>query len=262
MERAGDNAGAVFAPALAIGLFALFQYRGAFLLAAIPGLLAASCYLLVRARRATRGAFSIRLSGYPKSFLRVLTAVGVFGCAQFAGSLFTLRATQELVPRDGTSRGISEAIALYLLYNLVATAVAYPVGSLADRGGRWRPRLLRLSFLSFAAAAVSLALSSTTVFLLLPAFALGGAAAGAVEVAETALAGDQLSPNQRGAGFGVLAAVNGLGDFVASIWVTLVWTYVSAAIAFSATAGLAVIGVILAARIPSASASSVATRPT
>lgn len=156
-----------------------------------------------------------------------------------------------LIPRLGTGGGASLAIAGYLLYNLMATGVSYPIGAIADLGGRRRPALLVFSFLSFAAGAAFLALSSMTLLALVPAFLCAGAAAGAVEVAETALAGDQLPARQRGSGFGLLAAVNGAGDFVASIWVSLVWTISSASLAFVGAAALAVVGALLAARIPS-----------
>jgi len=251
LERAGDNAGAVAAPVLAVVLLAALHYRGAFLVAAIPGFAAAACYLFVRSRKAPRGSFELRLSGYPPAFVRVLAATAVFGSAQFAGSLFTLRATQLLIPRLGTSGGVSLAIAGYFLYNLMATGVSYPVGAIADRAGHRRPALLVFSFLTFAAGAAFLAFSSTALLALVPAFIFGGTAAGAVEVAETALAGDQLPARQRGSGFGLLAAVNGVGDFVASIWVSLVWTVSSASLAFVGAAALAVVGALLAARIPS-----------
>ena len=143
------------------------------------------------------------------------------------------------------------AIAGYFLYNLMATGVSYPIGVIADRRGHRRPALLVFSFLSFAAAAAFLALSSLSVVALVPTFLLGGTAAGAVEVAESALAGDQLPAQQRGSGFGLLAAVNSVGDFVASVWVSLVWTISSASLAFAGAAALAVAGALLAARIPS-----------
>ena len=252
LERAGDNAGAVFAPGLAVILFAVLQYRAAFAVAAIPGLLAAACYLFVKSAKPPRGSFELRLSGYPPAFGRVLAATAVFGTAQFAGSLFTLRATQLLIPRFGTSGGASLAIAGYFLYNLTATSVSYPIGAIADRRGHRRPALLGLSFLSFAAGSGFLALSSITVLALAPAFILSGAAAGAVEVAESALAGDQLPARQRGSGFGLLAAINGVGDFVASIWVSLVWTVSSPSLAFAGASTIAIAGALFAMRIPSA----------
>lgn len=250
LERAGDNSGAVMAPALAILLLAAIQYRAAFLVAALPGLLAGGCYLFVRTTRPGRGTFELRLRGYPPAFIGLLAATAAFGCAQFAGSLFTLRATQLLVPRLGAGTGASLAIAGYFLYNLSATGVSYPIGAIADRGGPWRPRLLVLSFLSFAVASAFLALASISVLALIPAFLFGGSASGAVEVAESALVADQLPPTQRGAGFGVLAAVNGAGDFAASIWVALVWTVFSAAPAFLAASALALVGAIIGIRIP------------
>ena len=251
LERAGDNAGAVVAPVLAVILLAAVHYRAAFLVAALPGLVAAACYFFVRPANTARESFELRLAGYPPAFVRVLAATAVFGSAQFAGSLFTLRATQLLIPRLGTSGGASLAIAGYFLYNLVATGVSYPVGAFADRRGHRRPALLVVSFLSFAAGAALLAFSSISVVALVPAFLFGGAAAGAVEVAESALAGDQLPAPQRGSGFGLLAAVNGAADFVASIWVSLVWTISSASLAFIGAATLAVLGALFAARIPS-----------
>lgn len=247
-ERAGDNAGAVFAPLLAVVLLGAFSYRTTFLIAAIPGFLAAACYLLVRRVKAERGNFRVRLAGYPTDFNRLLVAVGVFGSAQFAGSLFTLRAIQLLIPLRGRMAAVTLAIFLYFLYNLSATAVSYPVGAFADRTGR-RQTALIASFLSFALAAALLALAFTAVWLVIPAFIAGGFAAGSVEVAETALAAHQLAAIERGAGFGVLAAVNGAGDFVASVWVALVWTVAAPAIAFAGAALLAIVGAVLAGRI-------------
>lgn len=251
-ERAGDNAGAVVAPLVAIALLGAFSYRPAFLLAAIPGLAAAACYLFVRRMNAAPGAFRVRLSGYPRDFNRLLIAAAVFGSAQFAGSLFTLRAIQLLTPLYGRTAGVTAAIFLYFLYNLTAAAMSYPAGVFADRTGR-RRALIAASFLSFGLGAASLALASGAPIFLLPAFVFAGIALGTVEVGETALAAAQLTAPQRGAGFGVLAAVNGIGDFVASVVVSLVWTLTVPAIAFGGAAILATIGAALALRIPSAS---------
>jgi MFS family permease len=248
LGRAGDHAGAVAAPLMAIVLLALFSYRPSLLLATVPGLLAAVCYLLVKPVRAPTGTFKLRLGGYPAGFRRLLIAAGAFGCAQFAGSLFTLRAIQLLVPLQGRAAGVSLAILLYFTYNLVASFVAYPVGSLADRTGR-RRELLMASCISFAAAAVCLALASASPWMLIPAFLLGGAAMGSVEVAESAIAGDQLPPDQRGAGFGLLAGVNGVGDLVASTLVGALWTISAPSVVFLTAAGLALLGAVLARRI-------------
>ena len=248
LERAGDNAGAVFAPLLTLGLVAAFSYRTMFLLAAVPGFLAAGCYLLVRRIDAPVGTYRLRLSGYPRAFNRLLLAAGIFGTAQFAGSLFTLRAIQVLTPLSGARTGVAQAIALYFVYNLFSAVVAYPVGALADRTFR-RRELLVVSFLAFSGAALFAAAASINPWLLLPAVALGGSGAAASEVAQSALAGDQLPAEQRGAGFGILAGVNGAGDFVASVWVTLVWTATGAPVAFLAAAAVAVVSAALAATV-------------
>ncbi len=248
LERAGDNAGAVFAPLLSLGLVAALSYRATLLLAAVPGFLAAGCYLLVRRTEALHGTYRLQLSGYPSAFNRLLVAAGVFGTAQFAGSLFTLRAIQVLTPLNGTRTGVAQAIALYFVYNLFGAVVAYPVGALADHTAR-RREFLALSFLAFSAAALFAAAASLSPWLLLAAVALGGSGAAASEVAQSALAGDQLPPEQRGAGFGILAGVNGAGDFVASIWVALVWTIAGAPVAFVAAAAVAMVSAGLASTV-------------
>jgi MFS family permease len=247
-ERAGDNAGAVFAPLVAVVLLGAFSYRLTFVFAALPGLLAAACYLLVRPVIAQRGNFGVRLAGYPTAFNRLLVATAVFGSAQFAASLFTLRAIQLLAPPNGPATAVTLAIFLYFIYNLTATAASYPAGAFADRTGR-REALLIAGFLLFALSAASLALASAAIWLLIPAFVAGGAAAGSVEVAESTLAAHQLAAADRGAGFGVLAAVNGAGDFVASVWVALVWTVAAPSIAFAGAAIVAVVGAVLAGRV-------------
>jgi len=53
----------------------------------------------------------------------------------------------------------------------------------------------------------------------------------------------------RGTGYGVLAAVNGVGDFVSSIVVSVLWTTVSPAAGFAYAVVLFVSGAILIARL-------------
>jgi hypothetical protein len=51
--------------------------------------------------------------------------------------------------------------------------------------------------------------------------------------------------------FGVLATVNGVGDFISSIVVGLLWTAFGTGVAFSYSAVLFFLGALLVARVPS-----------
>ena len=53
-------------------------------------------------------------------------------------------------------------------------------------------------------------------------------------------------------GFGVLATVNGVGDFLSSIVVGLLWTSLGTAAAFGYAAALAAMGCLLVLRLPRA----------
>ena len=49
--------------------------------------------------------------------------------------------------------------------------------------------------------------------------------------------------------FGVLATVNGIGDFLSSVIVGVLWTTVGTSVAFGYTAVLAAVGAVLVLRI-------------
>jgi dipeptide/tripeptide permease len=53
----------------------------------------------------------------------------------------------------------------------------------------------------------------------------------------------------RGTAYGVLGAVNGAGDLLASVLVGLLWQYVGAPEAFTAAAGLMALGAVLLWRV-------------
>jgi hypothetical protein len=54
--------------------------------------------------------------------------------------------------------------------------------------------------------------------------------------------------DRRGTGFGVMSAVDGLGDFVSSIAMGVAWTVLSPAIGFAGAAALALLAAAMLAR--------------
>jgi len=72
----------------------------------------------------------------------------------------------------------------------------------------------------------------------------------ALLTAEDALCATLVPREHHGMGFGVLATVNGIGDFVSSVLVGLLWTSFGATVAFTYSGALFLAGAVLALRIP------------
>ncbi len=249
-ERAMDNAGAVVGPLLALGLVAVIGLRQAILLSVIPGLLAAAAIVFaVRhiAKPRERHTAPVRIVVRPLlhgPLGALLVAVALFEAGNVAATLLILRTTEALAPSAGDSAA-TIAIALYTGYNIAGTLASVPAGRLIDARG---PRvvfgagvaLFGLAYFVFAAApgAVGLAL----------AFVAAGIGIGAVETAEHAAVASMAPTELRGSAFGLLAAIQSAGDFLASAVVGLLWTLVSPTLAFGvAAAAMAASFVALAA---------------
>jgi MFS family permease len=259
LHRAGDTVGAVLGPLLGVYLLARLPhltpaapFRMIFLISLVPGLGAVAAFvLLVRehahaARRGLRLHHALRQLQPP--FRRFLRGVGVFGLGDFSHTLLILAATQMLAPVYGLVRAAQFAGLLYVLHNLVYAAASFPIGALADRMSK--PRLLAAGYALGGLTTVALALLITGRHTGLAAWAGIFAAAGAYLAAEDALEGavpaDLLAPALRGTGYGVMGAVNGVGDFAASALVGAFWE-LSPAAAFGLSAALMLTGAALMA---------------
>jgi len=87
-----------------------------------------------------------------------------------------------------------------------------------------------LSSMGFAAAFMW---KLHVVILLLAMFGLAGFSIAATDALEGAMTADLVSPPFRGTAYGILGAVNGVGDLVASIAVGVLWTAFSPVAAFA-----------------------------
>ena len=180
-----------------------------------------------------------------------MLGISAFETGNIAATLLILRATELLTPAHGAAAA-NIALGLYTAYNLAATAPSIPAGRMADRLGAQGPlpvlaagvALFAFAYLAFAAGPVDWAL------LALP-FIAAGVAIGCVETAEHAAVAT-LAPTQlRGSAFGLLAAVQSLGNLAASAIAGLLWTLVSPAAAFGYLVvwmALALVGLLTAHR--------------
>ncbi|MBA4065848.1 MAG: MFS transporter [Isosphaera sp.] len=259
-HRAGDTLGAIAGPLLGAALLAGMPaawfatpdepYRVVFLVTLIPGLGAALAFaLLVREQRFTpkpglRLGASVR--ALPAGFRRWLGPVLVFGLGDFSHALLVLAATVLLEPAYGFQTAGAVAISLYAVKNAAGAAAAFPAGWLGDRLGH-RPVLVAgyaLGVVTMAGFAALFVTETRSVAWLAALFALGGVYVAVQEALEPATAADLVPEKEvRGTAFGVLAAVNGVGDFVASVGVGALFA-VAPAVGFVAAAGVMLVGTL------------------
>jgi MFS family permease len=192
-------------------------------------------------------SFSERLGLLPAAYRRFLMAVGIFGMGAFAHTLLILLATQRLTPSMGAATAASAAVALYVLHNVFYACFSYLGGVLGDyfpknlllSGGYALAGLMALGIVFLPAGIGSLAL----------VFVLGGVQVAIEETLEDSFCAELVDPSQHGMAFGVLATVNGIGDFLSSAVVGLLWSALGPTVAFGYSALLFTIGALLAARI-------------
>jgi MFS family permease len=230
MERAADAMGAVLGPLLAMFLLTRgLEPRHLMLLSLGPGLLAflSIVWFVVEQPHVVRRArFSLRgeLAGTGRGFRVYLLGVLVFGAGDFSRTLLILYATQHLVGTVLSLKGAAAAVALYVLHNAVSAGAAFPMGALADRAGH--RRVIVGGYLFAAATTLGFVLAPPTPFWLVALFVCSGLYIASEEVAEKSYAASLLSGDRRGAGMGLLAATNGIGDMVSSALVGTLWSLI------------------------------------
>ena len=260
LEQAMDSAGAVIGTVLAVAILASFAYapgadptpafRLIFLVSIAPSAVAVLLVLLfVRDRNRTAAEAARLATGappapLPRSFRWFLAAEALFGLGYFSILLALLRVGENLLPSTGGSIAAITitALLLYLLYNILYTAVAYPAGRLSDRSpGLW---LVAISFLLFALVDLFLVLGGSLLVGVLT-FVVAGVQVAIQGVAESAWVARYLAPQEVGRAFGRLGTVQGITILLGSLLVGGLWTYFTPEIAFATSGVLCVAGALL-----------------
>ena len=258
-ERAMDTLGAIVGPLSALWLLAVFpgQYRLVFALTLLPGLVATALIgLVVQEKTRTpvpHASFGERLRGMPQAYRQFLVAVGIFGAGAFAHTLLILLATQRLTPRLGAVGATSAAVALYVLHNIFYASFSYVSGLLADRFPK--NRLLAAGYALATLMALGIMFLPIGLGTLALIFMLGGIQVAIEETLEDSFCAELVDPAQHGMAFGVLATVNGVGDFLSSAMVGLLWSTLGQTVAFGYTAVLFLTGAIFVVRVGSVTSS-------
>ena len=252
-ERMMDTLGAIVGPATAFLLLIVFHHHYPWLFAAtlIPSLIATGLILFLVKEKERKPvphiSFGQRLRMLPAAYRKFVLAVGLFGVGAFAHTLLILLAAQKLTPSLGATKAASVAVVLYVLHNVFYAAFAYIGGWLGDRLPK--NKLLALGYSLAALMSLSIMFLPANVFSLALIFILGGTNVALEETLEDSFCAELVDESQHGMAFGVLATVNGVGDFLSSIIVGALWTAFGTTVAFSYSAVLSLAGAWLVLRI-------------
>jgi MFS family permease len=253
LERMMDTSGAIVGPLSALFLLQIsnHNYRFFFLCTLLPGLLAAAVIaLLVRENKRApvpHISFGELLRLLPSVYRRFLVAVGLFGSGDFAHTLLILLATQKLTLSLGLARATTVAVTLYILHNVFYAAFSFVSGWLADR--MRKNLLLAIGYALAGLMAIAIVLLPASLWSFLLVFGAAGIYVAIEETLEDSLCAELVPGDHHGMAFGVLATVNGIGDFLSSIIVGALWSAFGTRVAFGYSAVLFFSGALLVARL-------------
>ncbi|MFN7209775.1 MAG: MFS transporter [Aggregatilineales bacterium] len=254
LDEAADTLGAIGGPAVALLLVTAFAagenalgvFQLIFVLGMLPGILAAASILFLVRERPDRAisprSFRAALGALPPRFRRYLIGIAIFGAGDFSHTLLILYAVTAFTPSMGAESANSLAVLLYTLHNVFYAAGAYPFGWLADRIGK-RTMLIAAYCLAVLMNLLLVGTPSAVVVVGL-IFILGGVVYAAQQALERAIAADLVEESVRSTGFGALAAVNGVGDFISSLVVGALWTLFSPSVAFGYSLLMTALGTV------------------
>jgi len=241
-HRTMDTIGAILGPLIATLLLAHVSIRTIFLVSLIPGLCAflSITYLIKeKAKKPDHRNAWQSMKSLPKNFRRFLVPVVLFGISNFAPTLLILRAQELMTPLQGAIIAGVTAVGLYTFSNVVYALVAYPLGTLADRYSK--KFILSVGFALFGLMSLGFIFADSKLWFLVLLFVVNGVYTAIIESSQPALASTLIPEDQHGAGFGTMSAIDGLGDFLSSILVGVLWTVASPVVGFAFAGVLALI---------------------
>ena len=223
-HRSMDTAGAIAGPLITLALLTTVAaslsgaaaYRLILLVAAIPAAISVFIILLVREpRRAPSVSQSLRVTfrGIPRPLVSFLAIASLFSLADFSYAFLLLRA--------GVLFGTTGAILLYVLFNVVYAAHAFPAGILSDRVGR-KPVVL-IGYVAFIAMSGLLVISGALIALII-AFILYGLSYGMAEGTQRALVADYAPANLKATVLGAYHTCVGVVKLASGLVAGLLFT--------------------------------------
>ena len=241
-----DTLGAIAGPLIATLLLSHVPIRDIFLIAAIPGACAFFSVLFFVKEKFklpnTNGAWT-SIRHLSPDYFKFLIPVGIFGISNFAPTFFVLRSQELLAPHYGLVLASTMAVGLYTFGNVIYALVDYPVGVLLD--GHSKKAVLTVGYAIFGLLCFGFAHALDGLAFLAILFAFNGVYTAIIESAEPSFASTFMRDGEHGAAYGMLSATQGTGDFLSSIIIGTVWTFVSPVVGFALAGVVAIIAAIL-----------------
>ena len=185
---------------------------------------------------------------FPRAFWLFLIGVGLFGLGDFSRTFLIWLAVRGLGEETTRTAGtVSVAVLLYALHNLVSAIVAFPIGRLGDRHSK--RVILACGYGLGVITNLLLALLGNSLPWLVIAILLSGTYIAVEETMEKAAAAEFLPRELRSLGFGVLAAVNAVGDMVSSLYVGTLLQMNRGWLAFCIAAAAGTAGILWLTRV-------------
>ena len=134
------------------------------------------------------------------------------------------------------------AALLYLLRNIVYAAASYPIGAMSDRFVR--SRFLAVGYGIAVITFIGFAVAVPSIWWFAVFFCLAGVFIAWEDTVEGTAVRDFVGENLAGTAYGALGVVNGVGDFISSFLVGILWTVVGPAWGFSYAALVGLLGAL------------------
>ncbi len=241
LQRAMDDAGAVFGPLLCFGLLYLFSanYRLIFLLSFIPAAIAVAILVLFVSDKKDGKAPHEKIifeNAFTKEFGIFIFVTVIFSLGNSSNAFLFLRAQDFGVP-------VYMIPLTWVLYNGVSSVSAVPAGVFSDKMGR--RNVMVLGFIMYAIVYLGFAFwkSAFGIWVLM---ALYGVFFGLTEGVGRAYVADLVNDKTKlGTAYGIYHTAVGISIFFASFFFGLIWQYIGAEVAFLLGGSLALISAVI-----------------
>lgn len=238
LHRSLDTTGAVVGPVFALLYLYYYpqQYRTLFMVAFFPGLMAVLLTFFIKEKQSPN-EYTQTINFF--SFLRYLKDSPLMYKRLLVGLLFFtfINSTDLFLLLRAKEAGLSdtEVIGIYIFYNLIYAAFAYPAGILADRIGLLT--MLIVGLILFAVVYAGMTLTGT-IFWYGSLFLVYGLYAACSESIAKALISNSVDTTHMATALGTYNAFQSLITLVSSSLAGLVWYVYGAAYLFTGTASL------------------------
>jgi len=225
-QRSLDTLGAVIGPLIAIALFGILSFRGLFLLAFIPGILATALVIFFVKETAVgprrKQLYKVSFRSFDANFRVFLLGLGLFFVGNSSDAFLFLRAQNLGVPTLVIPL-------LYLIMNVIYAVSAFPFGIVSDKIGRKAVLVIGFAIFFMVYVGFAFASSALVVWVLFPVY---GLYYGLTDGVSKALVSDLAPPHLKATAFGTYYFVVGAVAFPASLIAGTLWQTVGPTFAF------------------------------